>query len=253
MNREECRRIWLAEEERAQIHGWDFSWIEDRYCEEGDLPWEYRDVIGKYLRPEMKLLDIDTGGGEMLRSLGHPYKNTAATEAYAPNVALCMQTLGPLGVDIREARGEGPLPWPEGSFDIITNRHGSYSAKEYFRVLKPGGIFVTQQVGAMNDRELVDLLCPGVSASFDGRYLADARAEFEEAGFEIVCGDECMRPIRFFDVGALVWFAKVIEWEFIGFSVEKNFEQLCRAQEILEETGSVDGRCHRFLLMARKK
>lgn len=252
MNREMYRTIWKMEEEAAHIHGWDFSHINDRYCEEGDLPWSYEGIIREYLRPEMRLLDVDTGGGEFLLSLGHPHANTAATEAYAPNVLLCRQVLDPLGVDFREAQGCGPLPWPDGSFDMLINRHGDYSAREYFRVLRPGWLFITQQVGAMNDRELVDLLCPGVSAQFAGNWLESAVAEFAQAGFAVERGDECFRPIRFFDVGALVWFARIIEWEFVGFSVDKNFEQLCRAQSILEEKGSVDGRCHRFLLVARK-
>jgi DNA mismatch repair protein MutS2 len=36
-------------------------------------------------------------------------------------------------------------------------------------------------------------------------------------------------------VGALVWFARIIEWEFPGFSVESCLERLYEAQRILEE------------------
>ena len=46
---------WKNEESIAHIHGWDFSHIEGRYAEQGDLPWDYRAVIGEYLRPEMSL------------------------------------------------------------------------------------------------------------------------------------------------------------------------------------------------------
>ena len=42
---------------------------------------------------------------------------------------------------------------------------------------------------------------------------------FENAGFEILMSDEAYRPIEFYDVGALVWFAKIIQWEFVDFSV----------------------------------
>ena len=45
---------WKAEEEIAHIRGWDFSHIQGRYMEQDDLPWDYRQVIGAYLRPEMK-------------------------------------------------------------------------------------------------------------------------------------------------------------------------------------------------------
>ena len=49
----------------------------------------------------MKLLDFDTGGGEFLLSLGHPYGNTAATEGYPPNVELCKKELQRLGIDFK--------------------------------------------------------------------------------------------------------------------------------------------------------
>lgn len=61
------------------------------------------------------------------------------------------------------------------------------------------------------------------------------------------------RPIKFFDVGALVWFAKIIEWEFIGFEVDKYIDNLYKAQEILEKDGVIKGRIHRFYIVARKK
>ena len=66
-------------------------------------------------------------------------------------------------------------------------------------------------------------------------------------------GQEAFRPIRFYDVGALVWFAHIIEWEFPGFSVERSRERLYRLQEQLEAHGMIEGRIHRFLLAARKE
>lgn len=53
-------------------------------------------------------------------------------------------------------------------------------------------------------------------------------------------------------VGALVWFARIIEWEFPGFCVKDCLPQLYHAQEILEERDVIEGRIHRFLLAVRK-
>ena len=77
MNKHELINILKTEEHVAHIHGWDFSHIEGRYTEETDLPWNYQNIILDYLKPEMKLLDIDTGGGEFLLSLRHPYVKTS--------------------------------------------------------------------------------------------------------------------------------------------------------------------------------
>lgn len=245
-------KLWKAEEEIAHIHGWDFSHIDGRYVEGVDFPWDYRQVIGEYLTPNKKLLDIDTGGGEFLLSLGHPYAHTAATENYPPNVQLCKEMLLPLGIDFRQADGNGELPYPDGSFEVVIDRHGDFNPAEIYRVLKPGGVFISQQVGGSNDRELVALLCGNVPMPFPEQYAEKAGEMFRKAGFSILRQEECFRPIRFYDVGALVWFARVLPWEFPDFSVDTHLEKLLNAQRILEETGCIEGRTHRFLLVAQK-
>lgn len=252
MNTEELIKKWKAEEEIAHIHGWDFSHIEGRYMEEEALPWDYRAEILKHLTPNMRILDIDTGGGEFLLSLNHPYYNTAATENFPPNVQLCRETLSPLGINFQQADGNGPLPFADSSFDLVINRHGDFNPEEIRRVLKPGGRLIMQQVGAENDRALVKLLCGDTPLPFPSQYLEITEAAFENAGFEILRGEECFRPIRFYDVGALVWFARIIQWEFPDFSVDSSLEQLLNAQRILEETGVLEGLVHRFLLVAQK-
>lgn len=251
MKQSELFNQWLAEEQAAHIHGWDFSHIHGRYQVEDDLPWDYRRLVRHYLRPDSRILDMDTGGGEFLLSLRHPYRLTSATEAYPPNAALCRGTLTPLGIDFREADGHSPLPFPARTFDLVLNRHGNYLPDEVFRVLKPGGVFLTQQVGAENDRDLAALLLDPVPPfPFPKQYLSIAREELEASGFSIIEAQEAFRPIRFWDVGALVWFARIIEWEFPGFSVEACRERLFRAQELLERNGEIRGVIHRYLLAA---
>ena len=220
--------------------------------EEDDLPWDYREEILRHLKPEMRILDIDTGGGEFLLSLNHPYSNTAATENYPPNVDLCRETLLPLGIDFRAADGKGVLPFEDASFDMVINRHGDFNPDEIHRVLKPGGLFITQQVGAENDRELVELLCGQTDLPFPDQYLKIAIDRFFQTGFKILDGRECFRPILFYDVGALVWFARIIEWEFPGFSVDGCLDRLLQAQHVLEDQGSICGEIHRFFMVCSK-
>ena len=245
-------REWKAEEEVAHIHGWDFSHIDGRCEEDTSFPWDYRQIIGEYLKPEMRLLDIDTGGGEFLLSLNHAYQNTAATENYLPNVQLCKETLLPLGIDFRQADGNGKLPFDNNSFDIVIDRHGDFNPVEIYRVLKTGGVFVTQQVGAENDRELVELLCGKTELPFPDQYADRAAAAFRKAGFAVMRQETCFRPIRFFDVGALIWFARILPWEFPDFSVDTHLENLWNAQRILEQKGCLEARTHRFLIVAQK-
>lgn len=251
--RKKLEEAWLAEEKIAHIKGWDFSHIEGRYEEEEDLPWDYKKVIQTYLTADTKLLDIDTGGGEFLLSLGQPTEKISATECYAPNVQLCKETLLPLGIDFREADGKGMLPFENNTFDMVMNRHGDFNPEEIYRVLKPSGLFITQQVGAENDRELVEQLLPVLPPMpFPEQYLTIVAEKFKKQGFTVLEAQEAFRSIRFFDVGALVWFAHVIEWEFPGFTVKESLEKLFALQEKLERDGAIEGKIHRFLLVAKK-
>jgi len=252
MNEKELREIWKKEEAVAQIHGWDFSHIEGRYEEEEDLPWNYESVIRKYLKDEMRILDYDTGGGEFLLSLKHPFLNTAATEGYPPNVALCKEKLLPLGIDFKACDDPAKIPYADESFDMIINRHGDFDAKELYRLLKKGGIFITQQVGGDNDRNLVEMVLPDTEKPFPDLYLEKQEKAFEEAGFDVIEKGEAYRPIVFYDIGAFVWFARIIVWEFPDFSVDKCFEQLLKMQQMIEENGKVEGTIHRYMIVAKK-
>lgn len=244
---------WKAEEDAAHIHGWDFSHIHGRYEEENDLPWDYEAVVSSHLSPQKRILDFDTGGGEFLLSLHHPHAMTAATEGYPPNVTLCERTLRPLGIDFRPCDDASRVPFADASFDLILNRHGDFCAAELHRLLRPGGLFITEQVGSENDRDLVERVLPGTPKPFPQQTLAVQRAAFETAGFSVLRGEEAFRPIVFTDVGAFVWFARIIEWEFPGFSVDSCFDRLLAMQRQLEQEGRIEGTIHRFLLVAQRK
>lgn len=250
----ELKAYWKAEEQAANMKGWDFSYIQDRFQSfENDLPWDYQEVVKRYLKPQDKILDIDTGGGEILLSFQHPYHLTAVTEGFAPNVKLCEEKLGTMGIRVCEVTDYSGMPFEAGEFDMVINRHGAYDVKELYRILKPGGLFITQQVGEENDRELVELLLPGSPKAFPGMNLQNQKAQFEKAGFEILMSDEAFQPIQFYDVGALVWFAKIIQWEFVDFSVERCFTQLLEAQRLIEREGCIKGTVHRYLIIARRQ
>ncbi len=252
MTREELKAVWKSEEDVAHIKGWDFSHIHGRYEEEESYPWDYAKIIRSYLTDDMKLLDYDTGGGEFLLTLTHPFENTSATEGYPPNVRLCREKLLPLGIDLRECSDASHIPFEDESFDIIINRHGDFDPTELKRLLRPGGLFITQQVGSENDRELVEAVLPGTAKPFPDHNFPEQKKAFEDAGFELLQSGEVFRPIRFYDVGALVWFARIIEWEFPGFSVDRCFDRLLKLQDTVEREGMISGTIHRFLIVAKK-
>jgi len=242
------KKLWLEEENHA-FSGWDFSHLDGRQ-EFEELPWEYKAEALNGLLPEHRLLDMGTGGGEFLMTLGHPFTNTSVTEGYAPNLALCRERLEPLGVEVKESVAETTLPFPDERFDRVINRHESYPIPELWRVLKTGGRFVTQQVGARNCFDLRKRL--GFTMPYCEHDLEHEAARFESQGFRILRAEEYFNKLRFLDTGAVVFHAKIIEWEFPGFSVERNWEQLVDLQREIERRGFIETTEHRFLIVAEK-
>lgn len=244
----EMTNIWLKEE-RKGFEGWDFSHLEGRW-ETGTLPWDYKNVINKYLDSSDKLLDMGTGGGEFVLSLGHPYNNLSVTEGWEPNLELCNKKLKPLGIEVKQVLTDNKLPFEDNTFDIIINRHEDYDIEEVKRVLKHKGIFITQQVGGHNNLELSKFLIPNHERDYLDHNLENEVNRFKKSGFTIDYNDERYMKLKFFDVGAIVYFAKIIVWEFPDFTVENTFEKLCMLEERLHKQGYIDSSEHRFIIVA---
>lgn len=250
MDKEALRALW-QEEERAAFQGWDFSRLNGR-VREGALPWRYEEEVRRLLKPGHRLLDMGTGGGEFLLGLGHPPELTWVTEGWPPNLRLCRKRLSPLGVVVAEVGDDDRLPFPDQSFDLILNRHESFDPGQVYRCLSPGGHFITQQVGGRNGRELSRRLIPGFSPAYPSHDLAHGRALMEAAGFCILKAEEAFPKLSFLDIGALVYHARQLPWEFPGFSVDACLEQLLACQSELEERGALASLEHRFLILARR-
>lgn len=137
----------------ARRSGWDFSWLDGR-VRSTEPPWDYRARAERATREARHLLDIDTGGGEFLAALAPLPHDTHAVEAWQPNVAVARERLEPLGATVHEAFDE----CPQGTFDLVLNRHGRLDAETLAPLMRPGGILLTQQVGSRNHRELNEAL-----------------------------------------------------------------------------------------------
>ena len=244
---------YLKKEEAKAFSGWDFSYLDGRWDDE-QLPWDYKQIVLQYLKKEYKLLDIGTGGGEFLLTLNHPYINTTITEGYKPNYLLCKEKLEPLGIKVYNYIGDENFKEIEdNTFDIVINRHESYNEKELYRILKPNGLFITQQVGAFNNNQLSKFFNENQEIQFIELTLEKSIKRLQDNNFDIIYSNEYYPILKFFDLGAIAYFAKIIEWEFIDFSVEKYIDKFMILQEELKEKGYIASKEHRFMIVCKKK
>ncbi|MCG3222970.1 MAG: SAM-dependent methyltransferase [Candidatus Heimdallarchaeota archaeon] len=250
LDREELFEFLIQEYEHP-FSGWDFSHIRDRMVS-SPLPWSYASKILPKLIGVDSLLDMGTGGGEFLANNFQPFpKNTCATEAFGPNVPLAKKRLEPLGVKVVKICGDGSLPFKNKEFELIINQHEYYDATEVFRILKKGGEFITKQVDGSNDKELADLL--GATCTADEWTLKSASKELERAGFNITEKLAGVQLARFFDIGAVVFFLKIVPWAISDFSIEKYKDKLFALHEKIFAEGYIEVKNPRFMIVAKKE
>ncbi|WP_369899622.1 class I SAM-dependent methyltransferase [Bacillus manliponensis] len=246
---------YLVKQAEAPFEGWDFSFISGTGRMNGEaLPWSYMSKVLKERTKEMhSMLDMGTGGGEFFSMLMPFPPNTAATEAYPPNMSIAKNRLEPLGVKVCEIECDEELPFADQEFDLILNQHESYSECEVKRILHDDGTFITQQVGGEDCNDLNRLLQAEINPEFLHWNLDYAVKKLEKEGFTITEKDEAFPLLRFYDVGAIIYYLKAIPWQVPDFSVEQYEEKLREIHHYIEENGYVEIKTHRFYIVAKKR
>src|ERR1700722_2597244 len=125
--------------------GWDFSGMNEL---RQPVPWDYPDVVLRYLRPADVVLDVGTGAGERLRDLASSFGHGLGIDADPEMVRLAREdpAVGNLSFQVCSERLES-VP---GTFDVILDRHAPFDLNAVAGRLRAGGYFITQQVGEWN-------------------------------------------------------------------------------------------------------
>jgi SAM-dependent methyltransferase len=251
----------LAEADAHPVEGWDFSWLGPRACTE--FPeWDFTAIVERRARDSTDLLDLGTGGGEWLASLAGRPQRTVATEAWPPNDDIARRRLEPLGVEVVAAQGapdnrkqtpglDAPaLPFADGSFSLVVSRHESYLATEVARVLRPGGVFLTQQMGGDPNGYRVALgLSPVEPQVFDAPL---ARHQLETAGLRVLVAESGSARTTFADAGAFAYWLRAIPWLIEDFSISTYGAELAILDQRLTAAGPLTIEEPVFLVQAAK-
>jgi SAM-dependent methyltransferase len=241
----------VAEGEAVPVEGWDFSWFEGRATEERS-PWGYARLMGERMGRVAAALDIETGGGEVLATVPRPPRLLVATESWPPNVAVAHRRLAPLGAQLVAAADAPALPFVTGAFDLVVSRHPVVILwDEIVRVLRPGGTYLSQQIGPGTNRELTDFMM-GPQPVNQRRSTESLRAAAEAAGLDVVDLQSCALRVEFYDVAAVVHFLRKVHWTVPDFAVRKYDQRLRAMHEHIEREGAFVSTARRVLLEARK-
>jgi hypothetical protein len=245
----------VAEGVSTPVDGWDFSWFAGRATEERPA-WGYTRLLAERAAGAHALLDVQTGGGEVLAEvlsrLPRRPGTLAATESWTPNLALARQHLAPYGATVAEAADGAALPYPDGAFDLVASRHPTVTNwAETARVLAPGAVYLSQQVGAGSMRELTEFFLGPVEPGTARRPETMAAAA-RDAGLVVTeLRPQALRA-EFFDVAAVIVFLRKVIWTVPGFDVEKHRDRLAELHQHIQAEGSFVAHSRRFLLAARR-
>ncbi|GAB4123576.1 MAG: class I SAM-dependent methyltransferase [Roseiflexaceae bacterium] len=251
MQRDDVFEQFVHEGENQPFQGWDFGFLEGRY-RETPTPWSYEQIVRDRLATASALLDMGTGGGEFLSSLAPLPSPTFATEGYPPNLPIAEKRLAPLGVTVVAIGDDDRIPVADQLFDLVINRHESFDAHEVARVLKPGGWFITQQVGGTDGIELNQALQDVVDLSYGHWDLAFARQQIEQAGLRVERAETAALPSVFTDIGAIVYYLRAAPWQVEGFAVATHREKLWALHQKIQAEGTFVMHSQRFLVIAQK-
>lgn len=239
----------VGEAERAPA-AWDFSWLAGR-ADEHRPSWRYFERVAERAPNASRLLDLQCGTGHMLSDLPALPPTAVGVEGWRPSAAVAARSLADRGAYLLIGSNDsGALPLRSDSFDLVISRHPvRVWWDEVARVLCRGGNYYAQHVGPHSMRELAEALRgprPGDSAR-------DPRVERHAAESVGLIVNELRyeRPEAvFYDIGAVVYFLRVVVWTVPDFSVNRYEHQLRALHERIQVDGCFRTSSSRLLVDA---
>jgi len=241
-----------AQEENQPFSGWDFSHLDGRMLEE-QPPWSYSSRAIELLKQASSVVDLDTGGGERFLELQkHWPSKVVATEHYPPNFKLATERLTPLGAKVidLELSDFALMPFSDGDFDLVLNRHSAFNCSEVARILSLGGTFFTQQIHGLWAHDL--LAAFDVEPQWPNATPEKYIPRLKSSGLEIIFQQEWSGKLGFTDVGAIVYYLKAVPWLVPGFSVATHSRYLLKLQKQMETHELLVFTARKYLIEARK-
>jgi len=251
MTLDELRCIAASVDERR---GWDFSQVR---ADIESVSWKYVDVVRRYLESSSRVLDIGTAGGEKFLYL-LPYFGVGTGIDSDPAMIQAAKENTPLSLIKRvsfEVMQAEALKFPDNSFEVVLNRHAPVFPGEIVRVLRPDGVFITQQVGSNNTRNICSVFGCGPGGEYKRESLQNLGVlidAFLNEGCRIVARASYDVCYWFCDVESLVFWLKAVPLP-EDFDIERHWREVDKIINEYSTSRGIETNEHRELLIVRKR
>lgn len=239
----------------ADVEGWDFSNLE---IEESPA-WTFEAVARTYLEQDHRVLDLGTGGGEVFASLAPNFRDGIGIDQSEERLRVAASSGAENLTFARMSNTD--LALRAQAFDVVLAKHADYDADEVFRVLRRGGVFLTQQMGDHDTASIFEAFGWGSFGAYwrrrfeqEGRPFrptVETGERFRSLGCEVLDYRQFDVPMHFRDLRSLVHFLKSSPLP-EPFDPEAHWPAVAR---LVDEHGSELGigtNTHRELLVVRK-
>lgn len=205
-----------------------------------------QEIVSRYLDDQSHLAAISLDGGEYVSSFNSLPPITYAVEAQYEKA---QDKLNDRSVKVTRLTDDGKLPFKDERLDVVVNELANYDKYDLYRVVKPGGYILVNQMGSDNYKELINIFLP---FKLHGRWdLESGSKTLSEIGLEIVDGVEEHGYVRFNTLTSFIHFMKGITRADITQDRFMNFYGQVLKQ--IKEKSYFELTTHRFMIVARKK
>ncbi len=227
--------------------GWVFN-VDAKHIDDRE-PWDYAAVARGHASQARRLLDLGTGGGERLAAIVEGLRcRVVATEEWHVNAPVASHHLGPLGIDVLRCSSL-ELPLRDASFDLVLDRHEALEPAEVARVLAPGGLVITQQVGPDNWPELRSFFPR--KTQFPDHYR-EYQQGFARAGLTVTEARWHEERVAFASLADIGFMLAVAPWFIEDFDSEREVDELIALEDAHRTADGIVLTEMRYLIVAGK-
>jgi SAM-dependent methyltransferase len=244
---ERLRELRPFVEEAQRLAGWTFAHVPQPLG--APPPWDYEQRARTLAAQADTLLDMGTGGGEVLARVVDGFSGRAyATEEWVRNAPVAAARLRPLEIGVIRADSY-QLPFAGAAFDLVLNRHEALRPGEVARVLAPGGRVLTQQIHPDWYAELRAAF-PRMT-QFERHHETYPRG-FEAAGLTVVDFRQHAQPMAYEHLGGLVYTLVAAPWTVPDFDLDADMDALLELERTVRRREGIVLTDRRYVLEAHK-
>ncbi|MEM7117625.1 MAG: class I SAM-dependent methyltransferase, partial [Chloroflexota bacterium] len=219
-------------------------------------PWDYIDVVCKYLKPTDRVLDVGTGGGEVFLSLAPYFAEGVGVDQNPMMIKTAERNKLARSIDnvsLRQMEA-ADLQFEAASFDVVLAKHLHVYVSEMLRVLRPGGYFITQLVGKRTSLNMLDAFgwTPDSFGPDWWQTAAGLAEEFRAHNCHIMAQAEFDVPYWFQDVESLLFFIMAVPWP-ERIELDKHWQNINHILEHSQTEKGIQTNEHYGLLIVQKR